>query len=107
DGILVVSLPRLQRVAIIDVAAEKVLGTPSLADPRGLAFDAKGRLLALSGRKVLRFAPRGADLGKSEDLITGLEDPQQLTLDPEGRIYVSDLGASNQVKIFDAGGRKV
>jgi hypothetical protein len=107
DGILVVSLPALQQLAIIDVAGEKILGTPGLTDPRGLAFDAKGRLLAISGKKVLRFSATGAELGKPDDVITGLEDPQQLTMDGDGKIYVSDLGTSNQVKIFDAGGKKI
>ncbi|HLY09225.1 MAG TPA: hypothetical protein VKW04_07995, partial [Planctomycetota bacterium] len=107
DGILVVSLPALQQIAVVDVAAEKILGTPGLADPRGLAFDAAGRLLAISGKTILRFTLKGADLGKPEEIVTNLEDPQQLTLDPQGRLFVSDLGASHQVKIFGADGKKV
>jgi hypothetical protein len=107
NGILVASLPVLKQLAIIDVAAEKILGTPELADPRGLAFDAAGRLLAISGKSVLRFPLNGADLGKGEEILSGLEDPQQLTLDADGRIYVSDQGTSNQVKIFSADGKKV
>jgi hypothetical protein len=106
DGILVASLPQLKQVAVVDVAAEKVLGTPELAEPRGLAFDATGRLLAISGKKVLRFALHGAELGKGEEIIKDLEDPQQLTVAPDGKIYVTDLGASHQVKIFGADGRK-
>jgi hypothetical protein len=107
NGILAVSLPVLKQVALIDVAAETILGTPELADPRGLAFDPAGRLLALSGQKVLRFTPKGGELGKGDEVLGGLEDPQQLTLDADGKIYISDLGASNQVKIFGPDGKKI
>lgn len=106
NGILVASLPVLKQLAIIDVASEKILGTPELEDPRGLAFDAAGRLLAISGKKVLRFRLRGADLGMPEEITSALEDPQQLTLDADGNLYISDLGASHQVKVFGADGRK-
>jgi len=74
------SLPVLKQLAIVDVAGEKILGTPELADPRGLAFDSKGRLYAISGKKVLRFTLNGAELGKGEEVIGALEDPQQLTV---------------------------
>lgn len=106
NGILVASLPKLKQLVIADVAAERVLGTPELAEPRGLAFDAAGRLFAISGRKVLRFTLNGAELGKPEEVITGLEDPQQLTVAPDGRILVTDLGKSHQVKIFGADGKQ-
>ncbi|HZE96378.1 MAG TPA: hypothetical protein VE981_05100 [Planctomycetota bacterium] len=107
DGILVVSLPVLKQVAIVDVAAEQILGTPELADPRGLAFDASGSLLAISGKTVLRFTLHGGELGKPQELLKGLEDPQQLALDGAGKIYVSDLGKSHQVKIFGVDGKQV
>lgn len=107
NGILIASLPVLKQLAIVDVAAEKVLGTPALEDPRGLAFDAKGRLYAISGKKVLRFTVNGAELGKPEEVLSTLEDPQQLTVDADGKIYVSDLGKSHQVKIFGADGKQV
>ena len=106
DGILVASLPVLKQLAIVDVAGEKILGTPELADPRGLAFDSKGRLYAISAQKVLRFTLNGAELGKGEIVVEGLEDPQQLTVAADGKIYVTDLGKSHQVKIF-ADGRQV
>lgn len=106
NGILVASLPVLKQLAIVDVAAEKVLGTPALEDPRGLAFDAKGRLYAISGKKVLRFTLNGSELGKPEEVIGTLEDPRQLTVDADGKVYVTDLGKSHQVKIF-ADGKQV
>jgi hypothetical protein len=108
DGILVASLPVLKQLLIVDVAEGKVLGTAPLADPKGLAFDATGRLLAVSGKQVLRYRPNGADLGKAETFLgAGLEDPQQLAFDADGKLYVSDAGASHQVKVFGADGKPV
>jgi hypothetical protein len=107
NGILVASLPVLKQVAIIDVAGEKILGTPTLESPKGLAFDAQGRLLAISGKSLLRFTLSGGELGKPETVIDALEDPQQVALDASGKLYVSDLGASHQVKVFGADGKRV
>ncbi|HEV3027760.1 MAG TPA: hypothetical protein VG457_09320, partial [Planctomycetota bacterium] len=107
NGILVASLPVLRQLAIVDVAAEKILGTPELADPRGLAFDPQGRLLVITGKRILRFPMSGALLGQGEEVVGGLEDPQQLALDADGRIYVSDLGHSHQVKIYGPDGKPV
>ena len=42
----------------------------------------------------------------AEPLIsTNLEDPHGLTLDAQGNIFISDHGASQQVKVFTAGGK--
>ncbi len=35
----------------------------------------------------------------------GLEDPQQLALDAQGNVYISDRGDSHQVKVFNAEGK--
>ena len=40
----------------MDVAARQVLGTTPLPDGRGLTFDPQGRLLVLSGKRLLRYA---------------------------------------------------
>ena len=56
DGLLVVSLPTLNRVLFVDAGAARIVATATLDDPRGLAFDSQDRLLALSGTKLLRFA---------------------------------------------------
>ncbi|HVU52955.1 MAG TPA: hypothetical protein VHL80_19870, partial [Polyangia bacterium] len=80
-------------------------------DGRGLAFDARGRLLALSGRRLLAFdAPPGGPgvpaLGEPRVVVaSGLEDPRALATDARGDVYVADWGASHQVKVFDGAGR--
>ena len=122
DGLIAASLPKMNAIYFIDAAEGKVLGSAAVPDVRGLAFDAEGRLLALSGQKLLRY-PKitrqslASDKGKAPDAaITltdpevivdkGLEDPQGLTLDGEERLYVSDWGKSHQVKVFSSKGEQ-
>jgi hypothetical protein len=69
DGILVVSLPLQKQLLFADAKAGKLLGTAPLEDPRGLAFDSKGGLLALSGTKLLRFAPAQVALATPQTVI--------------------------------------
>lgn len=100
NGVLVASLPMLKQLLFVDVEGAKVLETVPMEEPKGLAFDAQGRLHVVSGKKILR--------GKGETLIAaGLEDPQQICFDAEGKLYVSDLGASHQVKVFTPEGKFV
>jgi len=107
DGFLVASLPKMNQLLWVDARARRILGTVSLPDPRGVAFDAQGRLLVLSGTRLLRYA-LGADKRKRTTpfvvVARGLQDPRNLTLDAAGHIYVSDRGTSNQVKVFTAEG---
>lgn len=127
NGLLVASLPTLNRLLFIDAKARKELGTAPLPNPRGLAFDRQGRLLALSGNELLRFnvsaefagrvraQPRSsttnavAELAESLPmpaiLVKQLDDPQQLALDTNGTIFVSEQGASHHVRVFAADGK--
>lgn len=113
NGILVASLPTTNQLLLVDARAHQTLGSFDLADPRGVAFDAQGRLLALSGAKLLRFAmPAKFDkkiaLGASQTLVgAGLDDPQGLALDRAGNIYVANRGALHQVKVFAPDGKFV
>jgi hypothetical protein len=120
DGTMVCSLPLAKSLLFVDVAAGRVLGSVPCEDPRGLAFDARGRLLAVLGAKVVRYqfpadlslrlAGAGAK-GAPPALVPqpfieqGLEDPQQLTIDADGTLYISDRGVSHQVKVFSAEGK--
>ncbi|MBV9849389.1 MAG: discoidin domain-containing protein [Armatimonadetes bacterium] len=78
DGLLVAALPKLNELLFVDARAQRALGTASLPDPRGLAFDAQGRLLALSGRTLLRYK-LPADLTAA--LYTGPSNGNQLSAD--------------------------
>jgi hypothetical protein len=107
NGILVASLPVLQALLVIDARADREIGRIPLEDPRGVAFDNRGRLLVLSGKRLLRFTPRLEALAvDAPDVLVagGLDDPRQLTIDAAGRVYVSDWGRSHQVKVFEADG---
>jgi DNA-binding beta-propeller fold protein YncE len=111
DGVLYASLPKSDRLLLVDAASGAVVGEAPLPDGRGLAFDARGRLLALSGRRLLAFdgaSPAGGAprLGPARVVVaSGLDDPRALAVDARGDVYVADWGASHQVKVFDAAGR--
>ena len=102
NGLLVASLPKAGKLLVVDVAAGTVQRTIPVENPQGVAFDAQGALYVVSGTRVLRLATLEA---QPQSVITdGLDEPQQLLVDPQGQIYVSDWGKAQQVKIFAADG---
>jgi hypothetical protein len=112
DGLLVISLSRMGQLLFASAATGKVIGLAPLDDPRGVAFDNQGRLLALSGKTVVRFdIPAVVAQGNLQqlpkpNLIAGqLEDPAGITVAANGDIYISDRGDSHQVKVFTADGK--
>jgi hypothetical protein len=112
DSRIVLSLPKLNQVLLIDAAKGTLLGKTELKQPRGLAFDAGGRLFVLSGKQVTAWEVAGDDSGlrlKRTDWRSPVEfeDPQGLALDKHGRIYVSDWGKSHQVKVLAPDGKLV
>jgi hypothetical protein len=56
DGLLVASMNKLGTLLFIDARESKVLGNLPMESPRGLAFDAQGRLLVLTGSRLVRLA---------------------------------------------------
>jgi len=113
NGLLFVSLPKMDQLLLIDAALSKVIGTVPIPHPGGLFADSEGNLFIVSGKKVLKLvvpqnAPvhQQADLGVPQVFIDqGLEDPQQMTMDAERNLYLSDWGKSNQVKAFSPSGK--
>lgn len=110
DGLLVCALRNCDKLLFVDAAAGKLAGEAAVASPRGLAFDAQGRLLVLAGKKLLRFVPGAAPaphaLSPPETLIdAGLEEPKGLAIAPDGTVFISDQGTSHQVKVFSAEGK--
>ncbi len=105
DGVVLVSMPRSNRVLVIDAPAKRLLATLTAANPRGMAFDAQGRLLLLSGTRLLRaeacdWRTVTAMPALHAVVERRLDDPRQLTLDGAGNLYVSDQGKSHCVKVF-------
>ncbi|HUW30967.1 MAG TPA: hypothetical protein VM223_05090, partial [Planctomycetota bacterium] len=92
-----------QRIAVYTAADGKLLNQIPIASPRGIEFNAKGELLAISGKQVVKV---DVETGKTTPVISaGLEDPADLCFDAAGSIYVSDGGKAQQVKVFRADGK--
>ncbi|MGF6774149.1 hypothetical protein P3T18_006663 [Paraburkholderia sp. GAS199] len=111
NGLVVVALRGANQLLFVDAERHSVLQSLPLRDPRGLAFDSRGRLLALSGQQLVRMDVTRSDtvrLSSPQTVIaTGLEDPHGITLDTAGNVYISDWGQSHQVKVFSADGKLV
>lgn len=111
DGLVAVSLSRLDELLVVDARRKEIVSRAPLEDPRGLAFGHSGRLLALSGTRLVRFgAPlsRALEDGRPAVVIArGLQDPRRVIVADDGHIYVSDRGDSQQVKMFSPRGRLV
>lgn len=116
DGLLVYSAFAPDRLVFYDThavsAAQEAerLGSVELTKPHALAFDRQGRLLVVSGSRVLRYT-LGDDptaLPEPEVLIAaGLDQPRDLAVDEAGRIYVAQWGQSHQIKVFAADGAEL
>ena len=94
NGLLAVSLPALHQILFVDAIGHQALGVVALPDPRGVAFDLQGHLLALSGASLLRFT-----------LPSGLHASQ--ALDTRAWTATASLNAANASKPFgtDPGAR--
>jgi hypothetical protein len=105
DGVIICSVLRQNELLVVDINEGRMVSRIPLPNPRGLAFDAQGRLLALSGAHLVRFATLSA---KPETIIkSGLEDPRHLALDGNGQYFITDRGMAHQVKIFSPAGKLV
>ncbi|MCY2991148.1 MAG: hypothetical protein NTY19_25210 [Planctomycetota bacterium] len=108
----VISLPDDGQLLIVDVLKGKLAATVPMSTPEGVAFLPTGELLVISDKTVRRFP--AFDLATAATtLITdraqtvvgqGLDDPRCLRLFGE-RLFVSDWGSSQQVKLFDLAGK--
>ena len=111
DGRIALGLPKLNQILLIDAAKGTLLGMSEVEQPRGLAFDASGRLLVLTAQTLTAWevVSEGAGLRLKRLDWTAperFEDPQGIALDDRGRIYVSDGGKSHQVKVFGPDGKR-
>lgn len=109
DGVVLVGLQRSGTVLVVDAAQKKLLTTLSLPDVRGMAFDGEGRLLLLSGTRLLRAAAVDWRTTTAMPALTtlvgtGLDDPRQVVVGVDGRIHLTDRGRSHCVKVFAADG---
>jgi hypothetical protein len=103
-GKLYVSLFYENKLLALDAATGKPTGESiPVAAPVGLCKLDEQTLLAVSGRQVVRvdLAAKSA----TPLVVVGLAAPHSVTLDESGNIFVSDWGASFQVKVFTPAGR--
>lgn len=107
NGTGVVSLPKMNQLVLISLKDGKLLGTVTVTDPHGLAFDHKGRLMVLSGNQLLRFADIIRHSAPQPLITAQLDAPVGITTDTEGKLYISNGGNSHQVKVFTAEGKFV
>jgi len=103
DGKLLCSMVRQNELLVVDIREGEIASRIGLANPRGMAFDSKGRLLALSGKQLVRFDTLST---KPKTVISrGLQDPRHVAADGRGNTLISDRGDSHQVKVFSSGGK--
>ena len=102
-GRLYVSMLTQDQLLILDAATGKQLGTIPVPQPVGLHPLADGRLLGVSAGKIVTIDP--ATKAVTTLIAHDLAAPHDVATDRAGNVYVSDWGASFQVKVFSPGGR--
>jgi hypothetical protein len=103
NGTIVASMHLDDKLLFIDATTGKVTEEIPLKMPSGVAFDAQGRLLVISGKSVVRF-----ENDKPVTLISsGLDEPKGITVAADGSIFVSDWGSSHNIKVHSSAGKLV
>ena len=102
DGELICSFPRQNELMAFNIKANAFEKKVSIRNPRGVDYDSQGRLLVLSETSLLRLQAYDS---KPETIITGLDDPRHVASAANGEIFITDRGASHQVKVFSADGK--
>lgn len=105
-GRLAMSFELHDLVRFVHPVKGSVLREVALPAPRGLAFAADGRLLAISDGRIVALG----DAGDAVEVVpaTSLTDPWRLAIDPQdGSLLVAELGASQQIVRFSAAGKEL
>ena len=90
---------------VVDIAGKKALSNLVTGPSRGVAFGPDGKLYAVIGRDVVRFAlDAKGKLIEEAKFITGLVEPRRIRFDAKGQLYVGDRGVLHQVKVFNPKG---
>jgi hypothetical protein len=106
DGLIVCSMLRQNELLFVDAKSGAITGRLPVSSPRGVAFDATGRMLVLSGSKLLAYP--SAKATKAGTIIAkGLEDPRHIAIGTAGQFFISDRGTSHQIKVFTSSGKPV
>ncbi len=104
DGILVCSMLRQNELLFVDGRSGALAGQLPVNSPRGVTFDAQGRMLVLSGNQLIAYP--SVEATQAETFIAeGLEDPRHIAIDKNGQYFISDRGSSHQIKVFTSAGK--
>ena len=101
-GKLYVPLLFENRVAVYDAATMKEVASLACPSPRRIALNRQGQIFAISGHEVLRLEGDGT---RRTALIAGLDTPWGITIASDAKIYVTDCGDSQQLKVFSPAGK--
>ena len=105
NGRLYASLYEQNQILVLDAVSGAQLDTISIPHPVGLRARPDGSLLVVSDGSVRVLNP--ADKTSAPLITSGLDAPHDITTDAAGRLYVSDWGASFQVKQYTPQGRLI
>ncbi len=95
------SVPAENRLGVVDTAMGALGSDIAVPQPQGLCRASDNSLLVCSGTSVLTL---DISTGRQSIFVGGLDAPRAVTADGAGAVYVSDLGASQQIKRY-VGGR--
>ena len=106
DGLVVCSMLRQNELLFVDAKSGAITARLAVDSPRGVTFDATGRMLVLSRNQLLAYASARAT--KAETIIAqNLEDPRHIAIGAAGQYVISDRGSSHQIKVFTSSGTLV
>lgn len=104
NGKLYVSLFYDNKLLVLDVATGKPTGEEIPLDaPVGVCALDENTLLAVSGQRVMKVTL--ATKTATPLITSGLLAPHSIATDKAGQVFVSDWGASFQVKVFTPDGK--
>jgi hypothetical protein len=100
-----VTLSKENKVAAVSLRRGRLTPEKDIAisAPTALTVDKSGALIVASGQQLIRV---DLNTQKSRPLVSeGLDQPVGLCVDTTGKIYVSDRGKAQQVKVFSPDGK--
>ena len=96
------SLPADNKLGLVDLTTAQPAPDAAIESPQGLCRVDDGHLLICTKSQVVTLH---VVTGKTTPLINDLSAPRAVTIDSQGRISVSDVGDSQQIKGFSRDGK--